>query len=478
MSYVPKRKPWKHQAEALEKLKGQKVFALFMAMRTGKTKITLDDWGRLQSEGKCNNLMVVAPGGVYKTWQTAIEDHLPAELLNRIVVHCWQSGAGSNELKKLEYFLNDIKKPRIFLINIEALSSVKMAREASKRFLKDAMIVIDESTAIKNPKAKRTIFINTELARLAKYKRILTGLPTPRSPLDIYSQFEFLDPDILNCRSYYAFRARYAIVRNANFAGRSVPVVVGYQNIEYLNELIAPYTFRKRLEDCYDLPAKTYIRRTVTMTDDQKRLYSDMKKYATTQLASMEHITATVVITQMLRLHQILCGHVRDEQGNFHEVAENRVASLLELLEEYDGSAIIWCSYDADIHKIEKALKKEYGEGSVARFWGGNIKTREQEEKNFLNDPECRFMIATPAAGGRGRTWLKADMVIYYSSTNNLEHRSQSEERAQGVNKTRSVVYVDLLTEGTVEEKIIKSLREKIDMAAMITGDNYQEWLI
>lgn len=478
LSYVPKRKPWKHQAEALAKLKDQPAFALFMAMRTGKTKTTLDDWGRLQSEGRCNDLMVIAPGGVYKTWLAAIDDHLPDELLGKILVHCWQSGASSNELKKLEYFLNESKKPRIFLVNIEALSSVKLAREVSKRFLKNAMLVIDESTSIKNPKAKRTIFINSELSKLAKYRRILTGLPTPRSPLDLYSQFEFLNPSILNCRSYYAFRTRYAIVRNATFAGRTVPVVVGFKNIDYLNNLISPYTFRATLEDCYDLPAKIYMRRNVQLTDEQKRLYSEMKKYATTQLASMEHVTATVVITQILRLHQILCGHIKDEQGVFHEIAENRTSSLVEFLEEYDGSAIIWCSYDADIHKIEKALKKEYGESSVARFWGGNIKTREAEEKNYLNDPACRFMIATPAAGGRGRTWLKADMVIYYSSTNNLEHRAQSEERAQGVSKKNSVVYVDLLTEGTVEEKIIKSLREKIDLAAMITGDDYQEWLI
>jgi len=114
----------------------------------------------------------------------------------------------------------------------------------------------------------------------------------------------------------------------------------------------------------------------------------------------------------------------------------------------------------------------------VARFWGGNVSSREEEERRFKEDPRCRFMVATPHAGGRGRTWDVADLVVYHSSTNNLEHRDQSEQRVQGVGKTRQVDYVDLICPGSVEDKILKALRQKIDLAGMITGDDFREWIV
>jgi SNF2 family DNA or RNA helicase len=139
---------------------------------------------------------------------------------------------------------------------------------------------------------------------------------------------------------------------------------------------------------------------------------------------------------------------------------------------------VIWVSYNADVEKLTALLRKEYGTNSVARFWGGNNNTREEEEAQFKNKPECRFMIATPGAGGRGRTWDIADLVIYYSSTNNLEHRDQSEQRVQGVDKKRQVDYIDLITPGTIETKILNALRRKIDMATLINGDNWREWVV
>jgi hypothetical protein len=167
-----------------------------------------------------------------------------------------------------------------------------------------------------------------------------------------------------------------------------------------------------------------------------------------------------------------------DEDGTVHLIPEKRTSALLEQLEEYDGKAIIWCSYDLDIKKVAEALDKEYGKGSAAKFWGGNRTDREDEEKRFLCDERCRFMVATPAAGGRGRTWPVANLVVYYSSNNDLEQRAQSEERPKAVGKKTPIAYVDLIVPGSVDEKIIYALRNKINMAAVIDGDNYQEWLI
>ncbi len=478
--YAPAFKPWAHQVEAMKRLEGQENFALLMAMRTGKTKTLLDDWGRLELAGEVQNLLVIAPGGVYKTWQGAAREHLSIDLNQRALVYCWKSGAGVKETRVLDYFIGIKDRPRVLLINVEALSSVKKARETVTDFLDQGpcMVAVDESTVIKNPTSKRTKFINKEVGGRAKYRRILSGLPSPKSPLDLYSQFEFLDWGILGFKSFFAFRARYAVMQRQIFGGRHVQLVVGYKNIDELRAKIADHSYRVKLEDCYDLPPKIYSKREVQLTKEQTRLYAEMKLFATAKINETAHVTATIVIAQIMRLHQILCGHVADEMGKRHAIPEYRTRALLELLEEYDGKAIIWCSYDFDVRNVSEKLDKEYGSDVVAQFWGGNTSVREEEERRFLNDPDCRFMVATAAAGGRGRTWTVAGLVVYYSNTNDLEHRAQSEERAQGVGKNDSVQYIDLVAPGTVDEKIIHGLRNKIDMATAITGDTYKEWLI
>lgn len=251
--------------------------------------------------------------------------------------------------------------------------------------------------------------------------------------------------------------------------------------IKELQKLIAPHSYRVEFRP--KVPTIYYIRE-VEMTKEQAKAYAEMKEFATTKLANESHVTATVVIAQIMKLHQILCGHVKDELGKEHLIPENKTTSLLELLDDYGGKAIIWCSYDLDVRKVSAALAKEYGESAVARFWGGNVKTREQEAAAFKTKAGCRFIVATPDSGGMGQTWDMADLVVYYSSKDNLEHRDQSEQRPMGRDKTRGVDVVDLVCPGTIEWReddgpsILRSLRKKINMATAINGDNYKEWLM
>jgi SNF2 family DNA or RNA helicase len=481
MKYEPRIAPWKHQEEALRRLEGKHAYALLCAMRTGKTKMICDDFGRLELAGECQDLLVIAPAGVYRTWETAFDTHLSEDLRNRIAIHTWSARDGTAAAQKLEEFLAIRDRPRALLVNVEALSTVERAQTLCKTFLgqRKSMAVIDESTSIKSPTAQRAKFAVRYLAPLAAYRRVLSGLPTPRSPLDLYQQFAYLDQSILGFNSYYGFRNRYAVIKKAPFGpgGRAVPIVVGYRDVDKLWNKLQPHAFRVNLEDCYDLPPKMYSFRTVELTPEQQRAYADMRHFSTTELGRGDFVTATQVIVQLLRLHQILCGHVGTEDGRTIEIPEKRTAELLDLLEEHDGKAIIWCSYDLDVRKVSEAIAKHF-KTKVARFWGGNRNSREDEEKMFLTDPECRHIVATAAAGGRGRTWTVADLVVYYSNSPDLEHRSQSEERAQGVDKIKSVAYVDLIVPKTVDERMIKALRQKINMAATITGDNYKEWLI
>ncbi len=488
MPYISKRKPRVKQAEALAKSRGFTAFAFLMAMRTGKSKVVADEAGELIVNQKVDDLLIIAPAGVYKTWAKfedgrlvgALVDDWPDDLVARSAFHVWESGSyGSAKRKReLKGFMTH-KGPRVLIMNVEALSSVAAARDLVLAFCRRRVYcAIDESTVIKNPTSERAKFCVKKLAPLCDIRRLLTGLITPRSPLDLYAQFAFLDKRILGFDTFRAFQARYAIIEQMDFGGRRVPIVVGHRHTEELHEKIAPYSFRCRLEDCYDMPEPIWQIREVPLTDEQRRIYRELKEYATAELAQDSHVTATSVITQIIRLHQVLCGHTRDEDGNYHAIPERRTATLLGFLEEVEGKVIIWCSYDPDIRKVSEALVKAYGEKSVARFWGGNRKTREAEERQFKNDPECRFMVATSAAGGRGRTWDMADINVYYSCTNDLELRSQSEERPKGVGKTDAILNVDFQAPGTVEEKFIRAMRGKIDMATAINGDNYREWLI
>jgi hypothetical protein len=479
MKYETPITPRPDQVTALEHLVGKQYYALFMGMRKGKTKVVLDDFGRLELAGEVNTLVVIAPGGAYRTWEGAFAEHASKDLKRRATLLTWISKDTRNNDLMLKKFLAS-PFPRILIMNVEALSGVKRARTFLEAVLESgkAYLTIDESTCIKDPSAKRSKYIVYHLPYRTRFRRILSGLPTPRSPLDLFMQFFFLNRGIFPQRDFVTFRAHFATTIQKLFPNARFPttVVTGYQNQEELSALIAPHSyivpFRPNIPPTYEI-------REVEMTEPQKKAYNELKKLSTAELGDGRFVTATLVITKMLRLHQLLCGHLRDDEtGKIIELPENRTAQLLELLEDYGGKAVIWCRYDYSIRKVVEALEKEYGEGSVMRFWGGNVATREDEERIFKTDPKARFMVATPAAGGKGRTWDNADLVIYHSSDYNLENRDQSEMRVQGVDKKRGVDYVDLIVPGTVEMVILKALREKMDLAAAITGDNWKEWLI
>src|SRR5262245_12396775 len=265
--YRPRREPWKHQSEALAKLEGRKFFALLMAMRTGKTKVILDDFGRLELNGGVRDLLVIAPAGVYRTWETSVQDHVSEDLLKRLKVYVWTSGSkGSQKAREsLRTFMEGRTSPRLLLVNVEALSTVHEARDLVLRFAsqRETMIVVDESTVIKNSRSKRGRFIIERLAPLGSLRRILSGLPTPRSPLDLYGQFEFLEKQLLGFTTFYGFRSRYAILKRMKLKKHSFDMIVGYRDVEDLQRRIKPHSHRVTLEDCYDLPPKMYSMRDV-----------------------------------------------------------------------------------------------------------------------------------------------------------------------------------------------------------------------
>jgi SNF2 family DNA or RNA helicase len=475
--YRFKTKPYAHQITALEKSWDKEEYAYFMEMGTGKSKVLIDNIAILYDKGKINGVLIIAPKGVYKNWYSSeIPTHLASHIQYKSVL--WTASISKTKQEELNSLFKSDFNLHVLVMNVEAFSTKKGLQFALK-FLNShkTLMAVDESTTIKTPSAKRTKSI-LALSKSAVYRRILTGSPITKSPLDLYTQCGFLNEDLLGFSSYYAFRSRYAHMIERNFGGRRVQIVKSYQRLDELSKLIEPFSYRVLKEDCLDLPEKIFIRREIELTEEQLKLYSTMKQMALATLNG-KLLTAPNVLTQLMRLHQITCGHFKSDDGKIQELKNNRLEELMSILEETEGKAIIWANYIYDIERISAAIKKEYGDDSVVEYYGAIHTDERQKNIERFQDSQSpfRFFIGNPQTGGYGITLTAANTVIYYSNGYDLEKRLQSEDRAHRIGQKKSVTYIDLIAEKTIDEKIVKALRKKIDIASQIMGEELKEWI-
>ena len=475
MHYKFKTKPFEHQLKALEMSWDKKVFAYFMEMGTGKSKVLIDNISMLYDKGKINGALIIAPKGVYKNWYTQeIPNHMADHIEKTVVL--WESSKNKEaEYKKLFESSDNLQ---ILIMNVEALST-KKGKMFAWKFLNchTSMMAVDEATTIKNPGAQRTKNI-IELGENVKYKRILTGSPVTKSPLDLFTQCYFLDPWLLDQQSYYAFRVRYAKMRSINVSGRQVQIVVGYRNLGELTDKIKNFSYRCLKDDCLDLPSKTYMKRIIELTDEQKKLYKQMKEKALAVLNG-KMVTSMTVITQMMRLHQITCGHFKSDDGDVQKVKSKRLDELLNVLDEVEGKAIIWAHYRHDIESIVEEVKKKHGDDSILTYYGDTSTEDRQKAIEKIQDlsSPVRFLVGTPQTGGYGITLTAASTMIYYSNGYDLEKRQQSEARIDRIGQNKPMTYIDIIAEETIDEKIVKALRRKIKLATEIMGEELKEWI-
>ena len=483
VKYVFKTEPFNHQRRVFERSKSLRHYALFLEMGTGKTKVTVDSMSFLYENNEIDTVLIVAPKGVYENWiKNEIPKHMPDRIESLIVK--WQP----NFTKKFKEEMKQIatreerkeRKLHLFVMNVEALST-KKGLDVASYYLKqnpDNMVIIDESTTIKNRNAARTKSI-IKLGELGKYKRILTGSPVTKSPLDLFSQCKFLDANMLGFDSFYAFRNRYAVVKRMAFGGKSFDHIVGYRRMGELQAKIHDTSSRILKEDCLDLPEKLYQKRYVPLSADQKKVYDQMKTLALAQIDNGELSTTTSVLTQIMRLQQICCGFLPPDDGEIKELENYRTKELLSILEEVHGKVIIWATWTHDIKKIKKVIAEEYGERSVETFYGETPQDKRQEIVNsFQNGANpLRFFVGQPRTGGFGLTLTEAKTVIYYSNSYDLEIRLQSEDRAYRIGQENNVTYIDLVSPDTVDEKIIDALQDKVDLATKVFGEETRQWL-
>lgn len=476
--YPFKNKPFTHQAAYLERFWEEKNAALFAEMGTGKSFMLINNGAMLYDKGKINAMLIVAPKGVYKNWyRSEIPKHMPEHVSYRMA--CWSPSPRKAEKLEMEAMLEATDEFRILIMNVEAFSTQKGTAHA-KTFLRvtKAFMAVDESTTIKNHAAKRSVAL-VKVGRDAEYRRIATGSPVTRSPLDLYSQCEFLDNGCLNSASYYAFQARYAILLERRLATHTFKQIVGYRRLEELQEKLSDFAFRVTKEECLDLPPKIYTRRDVELTVEQKKAYDQMKLMALAQVGDGLMSTSNA-LTQLMRLHQIVCGHVKLDDGQQLDLPNNRINELLNVLEECSGKVIIWANYRRDIENIKTALMKEHGMTSVATYYGDTEAEDRQDIVTKFQEPssDLRFFVGNPRTGGYGLTLTAATTVVYYSNSFDLEVRLQSEDRAHRIGQTSNVTYVDLIATDTVDEHIVKALRNKINIASAVLGEEFKDWLI
>jgi len=476
MNYRFKTKPYAHQLTALKRSWNKEVFAYFMEMGTGKSKVLIDNVSMLYDKGKINGLLLVAPKGVYKNWyDSEIPIHMVEHIDKKMVL--WQANITKSQQRQLNTLFETGEDLHILIMNVDAFSTSKGVEFAAK-FLRchRTLMAIDESTTIKNPDAKRSKNI-CSLGRHAAYRRILTGSPVTKSPLDLYKQCEFLDEGLLDFTSYFAFRTRYAQLTTMRLPTHSVQVVTGYKNLGELSEKITTFSERILKEDCLDLPAYTYQKRIIQLSPEQKKLYDQMSKVALAQMEGKLMTTSTALV-QLMRLQQITCGHFKADDGTLKIIKNERISTLMDIIEEVEGKAIIWAHWRHDIASIVKAIEKTYP-GSVMTYYGSTSTADRQKAIKEIQDPKSkvRFLVGTPQTGGYGITLTEANVMIYYSNGYDLEKRTQSEARINRIGQTRKMTYIDIIAEKTVDERIVKALRKKVNIASEVMGEELKAWI-
>lgn len=475
--------PMKHQAEALERLRNREYYGLFMEQGTGKTWCLMADAEFLYENNKIQALLVIAPKGAHTNW---VKREIPQHMSVKNIARAWRSGAGKRLLESINEVMEPKKPLRILTMNIDALNTSKGFDFAFKFITSfKTALVIDESQRIKNQDSGRTKMV-MRLRAHASYARIATGTPATNKPVDVFSQMEFLHSGLLGTRSHRAFVAEYAelmrpdhpmmqamIERNPRVARAQVVARdengrPRWRNLDKLQRLLAPHTFRVQKSECLDLPPKVFKTHYFEMSPSQQKAYKLMKKERRMELG--DEIVAVQVLGAGIKLQQITSGFLLHE-GEPHFVAEGntRLAALLDLIEDLEGQFIIWARFREEIKAIVHALN--LAKIPCAAYFGGvSDKEREAAIDDFQSG-KIRAFVANQQAAGTSLTLTAAQTAIYYSNDFNLEHRQQSEDRCHRKGTKHTVVYIDLVAEDTIDETISTALQSKSDMAAAIMGD-------
>lgn len=473
-----KTQPFEHQLKAFLLSKDLPFFGYFMEMGTGKSKTLIDKICYSYAIGSIDTVVIIAPNGVHAQW---VKEQLPTHMWESVpyASAIFRSSMDTNETLSMTACLGSRDRLRIISMNVEAFSHKKAPEFLEKLLLSSKVLVaVDESSRIKDQSATRTKVL-LKLKRYMTQRAILTGTPVTQGVEDLFSQLNFLSEDIIGLSSFYSFRNRYCLLAEGKNkqTGRTYHTIVGYKNMEELQKKLDGNSFRVLKSECLDLPEKIFTNHYVELTEEQKKHYTMMKKHLITQIDTGEIVEGALAITQLMRLQQILCGHLPSSEtvGGHIEIPNNRIQACVDKLQEANGKVIVWSRFVSDVEQISKALDK-LEIGYVTYTGSTSQKAREEGLERFKTDPKCRVFIGNPATAGIGLNLTVADTVIWYSMSYSLEEYLQANDRVHRIGQKNKVTYVHLVSEGTIDEKVIKTLQKKqivattlLDIREMIT---------
>jgi len=482
--------PYDHQLKALAMGRDQEVFAYLMDQGTGKTKVILDDAAYNFREGRINALLVASPNSVKTNWvDTAsnddeVEKHIAPDI--PFIKAAYFSVPNRDQKDDWEYFwkhLKDLDILMILSINVETLWRPK-AREVLDTFLRKrkVMFIIDESTRI-GERASRRTKPALDMRERAELRRIASGTPVIKSPLKAYTQFGFLDPNILGSATFTEFQARYAVMSKMKDIQKEI--AVKFVNMDELSNKIAGCSFRVTKEQCLDLPPKVYQKRLVEMTALQAKWYEKMRDDALVWLNKEHKVEAPTVLSEMVRLQQITAGYlpvldpITREQTGIAKIGNGpppKIQEAIDIIEETEGKVIVWCKFKFEIEEMRDACKA--ANINHVTFYGETTEeARALARQQFQNDPSLRVFIGQVRTGGIGITLHAASTVVYLSNTFSTEDRVQSEDRAHRIGQTKSVNYYDLIVPKTIDVRIMQVLRDNRRISDAIMRDGYRSWI-
>ena len=452
-------KPFDHQKTGLSRFKDKAYGAIFWEPGCGKTKTMIDILEHKCMTEEIDAALVITTKGLMLNWA---EVELPKHSTIQYETQVWKPDP--LKITNVMYY---------FIVNIDALIGATFP-DALKEFMRaypKFALVLDESTVAKNMKAKRTKMV-LRIAGRAKVRFIMSGTPVTDSPMDLYSQCEILAPRLLGYNSIYAFKADYAIIKRMKFGSRTFDVVAGYRNLDQLRESLLPFASVVKKADCLDLPPKVYRTIHVPFTTEQTEAYNDLRTKAIAWIQDHE-VTALNAVGLINRLLQICAGQIKLATGNYVSIPNNRISTLTELVFEADKT-IVWTSFVNTATDIMAALEKN----AIHLYSGQGINERQTTINAFKKSKVTPFaLVANPASAGHGITLTESHNVIYYSNSWSLEHRLQSEFRTDRIGQTESVLYTDLITKGTVEERVVEMLTTKRNIADTIITSNPKQFL-
>jgi len=470
--YVPRVKPWKHQDDCFRISCERPEYAVLWEMGTGKSALILRTAGHLHLNNKLSGLVIVAPKGVQEQW---VEEQIPEHMMKGLKLNCMIWEKGIFDRVKLDTTFSKSNGLSVLAIHIDALrikvnkSGRVLSRspgvEDVERFLKAhrgrVMMVVDESHLIKGHESQRTEAC-IQLGKLATYRRICTGTPIARDLVDMWSQFNFLNPNILGQPYFTAFRSEYCIL-----GGYSGHEIIAHKNVEQFYSLIAPHSYRTTKKECLDLPEKQFVITQFDLSDDEMRHYQTMKHEFMAMLDDGEIVDVESALVQLLRLQQIACGFLPRSDGTlYHTSTCARMDALLNIERQINGPSVIWSRFTENIESVAENLEKHLGR-KVAMYYGEqNAKMNAAAKRDFISG-KVDDLSVNPQSGGTGLDGLQkvCQHAIYYSNSFRLLDRLQSEDRTHRSGMGESMTYFDLQARKTVDRLIISNHRRKKDLA-------------